>query len=57
MLNWLNKRDRFSEVFNTREVLLTLVASTSLILMVVGLEFTIIIDKKILFANVSNGKI
>ena len=36
-VNCLNKRDRFAEGFNTREVLFILGASTSLFLIVVGL--------------------
>ena len=50
----LNKRDRVA-VFNTRELLL-LILIASLFLTAVGLEFTIIIDKKFLFVNVPNVK-
>ena len=55
LLNCLNKRNRFAEGFNTKEVLLILLAS--LFLTVLGLEFTIIMNKKILIANFPNGKI
>ena len=52
----MNKRERFAEGFNTREVLLILLATTLLFLMVVGLEISIIIDQKILL-HAPNGKI
>ena len=52
----MDKRDRFPEGFNPREVLL-LMSLESLPVTVVGLEFTIVIDKEFLFANAPNGNI
>ena len=52
----MDKRDIFPEGSNPRELLL-LMPLASLLVMVVGLEFAIIIDKKFLFANAPNGNI
>ena len=53
-MNRLNKRDRLAEAFNVRK-LLVLILTASLFLKVMGLELTIIIDKKFFFVNVPNG--
>ena len=54
-MNRLNKRDRLAEAFNVRKLLAASLLTASLFLKVMGIELTIIIDKRFLLVNVPNG--